>query len=539
MAAIQEIYQGLLANTPRTHHLSHVKRQLQHLPASWITGWFDKGTSALWAGCKNFWYPRFHKAFFQQPKRFTELQRTQSPADASEQAFRFIVSGAKSFLSKGDEPWSDVHLHPDLGTRLSDRVQMAKGEIPKKYAMSKEFQETWKQALNACDTKLQSYITRADPSNRVSNCKSNRQYTKGLRGKYRPHSPDEPPPLITPLHAPLEPDPAVCSPPPKYAEPEAQGVPISGPVIVRDSACYETPTVSYHTTGGRHGKARCRALPAPNCQLLLKYKSSECASPPVIKMREVLTYACHPFQKICKLMGRALTLLWKMAINVLKSRELIAMPQMLHTIKTWLSRIDVSRATGTGLPFWTEMDVKEMFPEIPRSDIIPALVWIHDQLKEKKKTRGPVEFYLAKDGNRKMDNTAHGSKDFFYKFTFHDVVHYMVFELHLGDIFVSLSSVMSQNTGIPIGGSTSAQAASLVLIYRELRGDLPAELNDLMWLRYRDNFLVLHQPTTHDFSLDLWTMTVQQGFATMTDMEITIEQQGQQLTFLECELNSP
>jgi hypothetical protein len=185
------------------------------------------------------------------------------------------------------------------------------------------------------------------------------------------------------------------------------------------------------------------------------------------------------------------------------------------------------------------MDVKEMFPEIPRSDIIPALVWIHDQLKEKKKTRGPVEFYLAKDGNRKMDNTAHGSKDIFYKFTFHDVVHYMVFELHLNDIFVSLSSVMSQNTGIPIGGSTSAQAASLVLIYRELRGDLPAELNDLMWLRYRDNFLILHQPTTHDFSLDLWTTTVQQGFATMTDMEITIEQQGQQLTFLECELNSP
>eukprot|EP00670_Eutreptiella_braarudii_P008796 CAMPEP_0174307676 /NCGR_PEP_ID=MMETSP0810-20121108/1276_1 /TAXON_ID=73025 ORGANISM="Eutreptiella gymnastica-like, Strain CCMP1594" /NCGR_SAMPLE_ID=MMETSP0810 /ASSEMBLY_ACC=CAM_ASM_000659 /LENGTH=252 /DNA_ID=CAMNT_0015414803 /DNA_START=1188 /DNA_END=1946 /DNA_ORIENTATION=- len=99
MAAIRDFYQGLLANTPRTHHLSHVKRQLQQLPASWITGWFDKGTSALWAGCKNFWYPRFHKAFFQQPKRFTELQRAQSPADASEQAFGFIVSGAKSFLS--------------------------------------------------------------------------------------------------------------------------------------------------------------------------------------------------------------------------------------------------------------------------------------------------------------------------------------------------------------------------------------------------------------------------------------------------------
>ena len=60
-------------------------------------------------------------------------------------------------------------------------------------------------------------------------------------------------------------------------------------------------------------------LQAPNCQLLLKYKSTDGASPPVIKMREVLTYACHPFQKVCKLMGRALTLLWKMAVDVLKS----------------------------------------------------------------------------------------------------------------------------------------------------------------------------------------------------------------------------
>ena len=81
-----------------------------------------------------------------------------------------------------------------------------------------------------------------------------------------------------------------------------------------------------------------------------------------------------------------------------------------------------------------------------------------------------MEFYIAKDGDRWLDNTSHGSGGFFYKFTFHDVVHYTLFELHINNVFVSLSSVMSQNTGIPIGGSTSVQAASLVLIYRELRG---------------------------------------------------------------------
>ena len=71
MAAIQGFYQNLMATTPTTHHLSHVEKQLKRLPPSWVTGWFDKVTSALWAGCKNFCYPRYQKAFFQQPKRFS------------------------------------------------------------------------------------------------------------------------------------------------------------------------------------------------------------------------------------------------------------------------------------------------------------------------------------------------------------------------------------------------------------------------------------------------------------------------------------
>ena len=86
-------------------------------------------------------------------------------------------------------------------------------------------------------------------------------------------------------------------------------------------------------------------------------------------------------------MGRALTLLWKMAVDVLKSRELVAMPHMLHAVKKWLSTMQKTNTEHAGTPFWTEMDVKEMFPEIPRSDIIPALVWIHDQLKLSKKNQ--------------------------------------------------------------------------------------------------------------------------------------------------------
>ena len=329
-----------------------------------------------------------------------------------------------------------------------------------------------------------------------------------MKGPYGLCDPGDTPPLIEPLSAPLLPNPSVCTHPPIYAGLATLDVAISGPVVLRDLSGYVIPRIPRHTSCDHRGTQRNRALLAPKCQLLLKYKSQESASPPVIKMREVLTYACHPFQKQCKLIGRALTLLWKMAVDVLGSVELIAVPHMLHAVKKWLSQVNTSQSAGAGMPFWTEMDVKQMFLEIPRSDIIPALVWIHDKLKEKKKTRGPVEFYLAKDGNRRMDNTAHGSRDFLYKFSFHDIVHYMLFELNVNDVFVSLSSVMSQNTGIPIGGSTSAQAASLVLIHRELRGDLAEELHELMWLRYRDNFLILHKPMDNDFCVDLWTTKI-------------------------------
>ena len=51
-----------------------------------------------------------------------------------------------------------------------------------------------------------------------------------------------------------------------------------------------------------------------------------------------------------------------------------------------------------------------MFPDIPRTDIIVALTWINKQLVEHSKKREPVEFYISKDGNWKMDDTVHGSR---------------------------------------------------------------------------------------------------------------------------------
>ena len=179
-------------------------------------------------------------------------------------------------------------------------------------------------------------------------------------------------------------------------------------LLVCDAAIFNTPELVSFGVNGRP-KQEPRPLPAPNCQLLIKYNSNEQASPPLITMREALTYASPPFQFFWKLMGRALTLFWKIAVNVLTSNA----PHHQTKVGTTIPNMN----TDERKLLWTEMDVKEMFPEIPKPDIIPAFTGIHTQLVERKR-QGPVEFYIQKDGNRKMDNPSHVSRDFFQQKNF-------------------------------------------------------------------------------------------------------------------------
>ena len=76
-------------------------------------------------------------------------------------------------------------------------------------------------------------------------------------------------------------------------------------------------------------------------------------------------------------------------------------------------------------------------------------------------------------------------------FTFSHVIHYLLLDTFVGDCCLNLSSILSQNTEIPIGGSYSGQLASLVLIYREQSVGLGASPAAGTWLRYRENFLFL------------------------------------------------
>ena len=101
-------------------------------------------------------------------------------------------------------------------------------------------------------------------------------------------------------------------------------------------------------------------------------------------------------------------------------------------------------------------------------------------------------FSVGKGSFRQADNCDRGDTTNFHVFTFHDLPSYIQFDLRFNTVCKVLSSVLMQQTGIPIGGSLFAQLASLVLIYRELDCSAAREsqLNSLMWVSYRDNFMM-------------------------------------------------
>ena len=100
-----------------------------------------------------------------------------------------------------------------------------------------------------------------------------------------------------------------------------------------------------------------------------------------------------------------------------------------------------------------------------------------------------VKFFVHKGGVKGLDCIASDqSRPGFYKFSFHHVLHFVFWDLMFNDTFVMCSSIFAQALGTAIGGSTSAQYASMVVAEKEIylnSSSLPPIV------RYRDNFLVL------------------------------------------------
>ena len=157
--------------------------------------------------------------------------------------------------------------------------------------------------------------------------------------------------------------------------------------------------------------------------------------------------------------------------------------------------------------------------------------------------RTPLRFFIGKGTVRKEDNCDRGDTTNYHIFNFHDLLSYIRFDLTYNTVCKVLSSILMQQTGVPIGGSLSAQLALLVLIYRELTcsSSVKSELDNLMWVSYRDNFITsilitIRKGQTLQAAVQSKLARIQKLFAKVFHMKLTLEQWGVELDFLECHL---
>ena len=100
--------------------------------------------------------------------------------------------------------------------------------------------------------------------------------------------------------------------------------------------------------------------------VMLKHKFQECTPKAKIKVREVIRHGSNPFKRVAKLMSRCLFVLWKFVTAHHSSMEIMAM----HELRGFVKALRESQPAHSG-SFWGELDMEEMFPNIPKH-LIPT-----------------------------------------------------------------------------------------------------------------------------------------------------------------------
>ena len=89
----------------------------------------------------------------------------------------------------------------------------------------------------------------------------------------------------------------------------------------------------------------------------------------MMKFREIVRHAASPVKITAKFMSLALTVLWKLAVHHCPAFEFVGLEGFVPAVREW------HRQGYSGVP--TELDLVEMFPNVPRQDIPVAIsLWL-------------------------------------------------------------------------------------------------------------------------------------------------------------------
>ena len=77
------------------------------------------------------------------------------------------------------------------------------------------------------------------------------------------------------------------------------------------------------------------------------------------KIRELAAHHKHPWKKVSRKIGRALTIFWHKVVSLLGSHEIVGMGDILG----WARKVEGRMGRGGT---WLELDLCEMFMSVPR-----------------------------------------------------------------------------------------------------------------------------------------------------------------------------
>ena len=331
---LESAYNTIKTNTPRHMHQAYICRQ-RRLPPPFLTVmFFDKANEVADFACQGFWRAAHARLLFGST-RFQEVARFHTSADACFFQFwrtmdRFCLSMFGKYFPlsqiKGFSP-----LHP--GEAIRAFVSFKSRKLTACYKRQCKLVET--RAVKQLKASYPQWDKMELPTAYLFPVLTTAQLQR------REHP--------TPIHMPPPPVPPVSPPnslffghvsdtpppPPRYLYP---------PTMLPEPKC---------------------PLGVPNVLPVRKYKSQEFASPPIVKFREIVRHAASPVKPTAKLISRALTVLWKEAIQRCPAFEFVGLESFVDQVRSW-------RNEGyTGTP--TELDLVKMFPNVPRGDIAVAV----------------------------------------------------------------------------------------------------------------------------------------------------------------------
>ena len=216
-------------------------------------------------------------------------------------------------------------------------------------------------------------------------------------------------------------------------------------------------------------------------------------------------YSTHPMKKYCSMMGRALTLLVKEAQATLHKFEMLRMEETKQYFAE--AQQQLQRMIPSGIPdsaqLW-ELDVADMFPSLPTRQVYNAVKSICRTIRklQQKRTQSGGLWFAVHHSVRWLDRMGQGTSKDFTKISETELLSFLRFELFQNTVFIVGSRVYRQVRGVAIGGTASAQNASLYCMWREHQAlkrpkryrkrvckHVPEHMMPLHPYRYRDNIV--------------------------------------------------